>query len=251
MREVNNLAVTLSMMVAFGLPWPEILYRSAFALVLNILAYLINDYCDISVDLTSPQKNQLQVQLMAQNRGATLGALVSLALLLTAGGLLHSWHLVIAFLSSALVVLLYSAWLKSRPFVDLLLMIVAGATGTMIGIPAYSPLGWKLLGLLALFSGCYESIQVIRDEPADRLKKVTTTAVFLGVKTTAWIYRLLIISAALFGLLLLRSPVPLALLLAAFVPLTPGQAARSWDMVRLILGSTWIGLMAQLYLGYL
>ena len=35
------------------------------------------------------------------------------------------------------------------------------------------------------------------------------------------------------------------------LPLSPERAARTWDMARVVSGSVWLALMAQVYLGYL
>lgn len=250
MREANNLAVSASMMVAFAMPWSDVAYRGLYALVLNVYVYLMNDYFDIDVDLASPGKNQRKTQYMADHRGAALGALVGLGAALLGAALLHSWLLVVAFASNTVVILVYSAWLKRVPIADLVLMAIAGGTMTMVGLPG-RPLGWTLIGLLALICASFEVIQVIRDEPADREKDVRTTAVLLGARRAGWIYRGLMVVAAGYGFLVVGSPVALVLLLAVPLPMTPQKAARSWDLVRVVAGSVWAALLVQIYLGYL
>lgn len=250
MREANNLAVTVSMMVAFALPWRDVLYRTGYALLLNVYVYLINDYCDIRVDLASEKKDHAKVRYMADHRGAALGALLGLGALLAAGALFHSWLLVGAFVANTVVITLYSAWLKRVPIVDLLLMAIAGGTMTIVGLPERQ-LGWLLLGLLSLLCASYEVIQVIRDEPVDRQSGVHTTAVLVGVRPAAWIYRGLMVGSAAYGFLVVGSLVPLALALGALLPLSPERAPRTWDMARIVSGSVWLALMAQVYLGYL
>ena len=249
-REANNLAVTATMMLAFHMPFSDIVYRVAYALLLNIYVYLVNDFWDITVDLGSKGKDQDKTRYMAENRGAAVGAVLGLALLLLVGSLVHSRLLVIAFVANTLMIHVYSAWLKKVPIADLLMMALAGASMTMVGLPD-KPLGWKLLGLLSLLSACYEVIQVVRDEPEDRAKGVRTTAVLLGSRASAWIYRAIMAGAAAYGFWVVGSPIGLALLLAVPLPLTPERASRSWDLARAVTGSVWLGLMAQLYLGYL
>jgi 4-hydroxybenzoate polyprenyltransferase len=249
-REANNLAVTATMMLAFHMPFADIAYRVVYALVLNIYVYLVNDFWDISVDLGSRGKDQEKTRFMAANRGAAVGAVLGLAALLLIGALVHSRLLVIAFVINTVMIHVYSSKLKKVPIADLLMMALAGASMTMVGLPD-KVLGWKLLGLLSLLSACYEVIQVIRDEPEDRAKGVRTTAVLLGSRTSAWIYRAIMAGAAAYGFWIVGSPVCLALVLAAPLPLTPERASRSWDLARLVTGSVWLALMAQLYLGYL
>jgi len=248
MREANNLAVTVSMMVAFALPWGDVLYRTAYALLLNIYVYLINDYCDIQVDLASDKKDQVKTRYMAQHRHAALGALLGLGALLLAGALWHSRLLLLTFAANTVLITVYSAWLKRVPLVDLVLMALAGGSMTMVGLPG-QPLGWYLIGLLCLLSAAYEAIQVIRDEPTDREHGVRTTAVLLGARWASWVFRGIMVGAAAYGHLVLGSPVVLGLLLAAPLPLSPRRASRTWDMVRVIGGLVWLGLLLQIFLG--
>jgi 4-hydroxybenzoate polyprenyltransferase len=251
MREANNIAVTFSMMIAFRLPPWVVAYRTCYALLLNMYAYLINDYFDIAVDLRAPDREQRKVQFMADHRPAARAALVGCAVALLAAALAHSPQLVIAFAAATLTVGLYSAWLKRVPGVDLLMMAVAGPAGTIIGIPDGRPLAWKLLGLLALISSSYQTIQIIRDEPIDRLNGTRTTAVALGPTRTAWVYRAILVAAAAYGTLYIASPLALLLVPAAFLPLTPDRATRVWDVARVVAGAVWLGLMVQVYFGWL
>jgi len=273
MREANNLIVSVSMMLAFGLPGCDLVYRTVYALLLNVYVYLINDYCDIKVDLASEKKDRAKVRYMAEHKGAALGALLGLGALLLGAALLHTWLLqaprVIvgyrcpppppgfarwvlptAFVANTVVIGAYSAWLKRVPVVDLVLMAVAGSTMTIVGLPG-RPLGWLLIALLGLLSAAYETIQVVRDEPSDRAHGVRTTAVLLGARRAAWIFRGIMVGSAVFGFLAIGSPVTFGLLLAAPLPLSPERAARTWDMVRIIGGLVWLGLLLQIYLGKL
>lgn len=250
MREANNLAGAVSMMVAFALPWRDVIYRTVYALLLNVYVYLINDYCDIKVDLASDKKDRGKTQYMADHKGAALGALCALGALLLGAATFHSRLLVLAFAANTVLITAYSAWLKRVPFVDLLLMALAGGTMTIVGLPQ-QPLGWLLIGLLCLFSAAYQAIQVIRDEPADREHGVRTTAVLLGAGRASWVFRAIMLGAAAYGFFVVGSPVPLGLLLALPLPLTPQRAIRTWDMVRVIGGVVWLGLLAQIYLGIL
>jgi 4-hydroxybenzoate polyprenyltransferase len=259
-REANNLFVTLSLMIAFHLAWWDVLWRGLFAVLLNCFAYLLNDYCDIEEDLASSLEPRPQVPLLDRNRGTARAALYGLGVALVAVAVGHALlpgpatqraMLPFALASSAAIVWSYSRWLKRIPMADLLAMGVAGATGTMIGMPRLTGLCLGLMAVLALFSASYEMIQVIRDEPADRARQVRTSAVVLGVRPTAWIFRVTMAGTAAFGTFVLGSPLLLVCAAAAAVPLTPQRAARSWDLVRVTLGLVWLGLIVQIFLGHL
>ena len=250
-REANNLLTSISLMLAFRLPWDDVLYRSIFGAVLNVYVYLINDYCDIDRDLASPQKDHGKARFMARNRGAAVGALVVLALLLVAGALNHSNLLLLAFAANTVVVYSYSAWFKRVPVADVLIMSVCGVTISLVGLPEGSMTGWRLVGLLGFICASFEVIQVIRDEPGDRRSGVNTTAVLLGARASAWIFRAIVLGAAAYGVWVIGSFVPLALLPAVLFPLTPQGASRTWDWCRALFGGVWAGLLIQVWLGYI
>lgn len=254
-REANNLAVTGSMMVAFGLPWPDLVFRGLFALLLNMYIYLINDVCDIRVDLASPGKDQDKTTFMAEHRGAALGAVIGEGLLLAVAAAVHAWLfgnglLPIAFVANTVIIVGYSQWLKRVPFVDVAVMALAGASTTMVGV-RNSPLGWKLLGILAILCAGYQVIQVIRDVPVDRKLGVRTTAVLMGAPRAAWLFRALVLVAAAYGFFGVGSFAALALAAGVFFPLDVDRAERAWDYARLLFGTVWLALLIQTYLGQL
>ncbi|MFH1131931.1 MAG: UbiA family prenyltransferase [Pseudomonadota bacterium] len=253
MREVNNLAVILSMMLAFRIALGDAFYRAIFALLLNMYAYLINDYYDVAIDLESPQKDQEKVRFLASNQRAAKHALWCLGAILAVGAAIHFlfwgvWLLAVAFVCSTVVVVLYSAWLKRIPIADLVVMAFAGASGTIIGIQN-RPLGWQLLGLLSLLCCGYQAIQVIRDEPTDRERGVRTTAVFLGAKRTVWVFRAIMLFSAAYCWGIVGSYLGLVLLVTVVIPMKSKNASKVWDAVRVVSGTVWLGIMAQVFLG--
>jgi len=268
-REANNALTTISLMVAFHLPWLDVGYRALYAVVLNVYIYLMNDYFDVELDLASPQKDQVKARFLAEHKGAGAGALIGLGLLLLGGAAAHSWLLVIAFGVNSFIVLIYSAWLKRKPMVDVVTMGLWGVSMALVGLPEVgSGLGWRLVGLLGLLCSCFEIIQVVRDEPGDRVTNIVTTAILLGSRGAAWLFRAMVVASAAYGSLLLSGQLPLlapfgraaaaapfpvaaALLVAAVLPLTPERADRTWDLCRLLFGAVWAALLAQVYFGYL
>ncbi|MBW2276468.1 MAG: hypothetical protein JRF63_03185, partial [Deltaproteobacteria bacterium] len=55
--EMANMFAAGAIMFALRLGWDDIAVRLGFGLLLNLLAYLTNDYCDVNQDLTSPNKD--------------------------------------------------------------------------------------------------------------------------------------------------------------------------------------------------
>lgn len=277
-REANNLLTSASLMVALGFAGLDVAYRTLFAALLNVFIYLQNDYYDIELDLASPQKDQAKARFMADHRGAARAALAALATLLLLSALLHSTVLLIAFAVNALVVFVYSAWLKRWPLVDVAMMGIWGVTMAMVALPpgalpagiegalaspiqlpwlaassaatvAQLALAWKLILLLGLLCAAFEVIQVVRDEPGDRETKIVTTAVLLGARGAAWLFRAIVVGTAAYGLFVVGAPVSLVLLVAVALPLTPERADRTWDLCRILFGLAWVAILALVWLG--
>jgi len=279
-REANNLLTSASLMFALGLGAVDLAYRTLFAALLNVFIYLQNDYYDIELDLASPQNDQAKAGYIAEHRGAARGALAGLAALLILLALLHSSVLLVAFVVNAAIVLVYSAWLKRWPLVDVAMMGLWGITMAMVALPlgslpfgieaalpgalripalsagaaatpAQIALAWKLLVLLGLLCSAFEVIQVVRDEPGDRETKIVTTAVLLGTRGAGWLFRAILVGTAVYGALGIGAPIALALLVAVALPLTPARADRTWDLCRVLFGLTWVAILALAWLGRL
>ena len=92
---------------------------------------------------------------------------------------------------------------------------------------------------------------VSRTISASPTSGVTTTAVLLGASGAAWIFRGIVLAAALYGYLVIGTPFALALLVALVLPLTPQQASRTWDICRLLFGGVWGALLVLVFLGHL
>jgi 4-hydroxybenzoate polyprenyltransferase len=245
-REANNLLTTFTLMLALALPALDIAARTFFAVVLNVYIYLMNDFFDVEIDLASPTKDPRKTRFLSENRASALLALAALGVVLLGLALLHSPFLVGVFAANTVIVLVYSAWLKRFPVVDVLLMTLWGASMASAGVPPGSVLGWKLVGLLALLCASFEVIQVIRDEADDRATGIVTTAVLLGSGRAAWIFRAIVALSAAYGVLVLGSLSALGLLLGVLLPLAPSKADRSWDLARVLFGALWLALLVQI-----
>jgi 1,4-dihydroxy-2-naphthoate octaprenyltransferase len=98
-----------------------------------------------------------------------------------------------------------------------------------------------LLGQLGLFSGVFESIQILRDHDEDERAGVRTTAVALGVDRTKLLLRVLLVAAGAYAGLVYHPALALVpLLLAASRIPEPSQMAVYWNRVRLGLGLVFV-----------
>lgn len=234
-------------MVALRLAWPDILYRGCFALLLNIYVYLINDFCDVKIDISAADKDRNKTAFLMENQKAAKAALFSLALILGFAGILHSPVLFICFLANTAVVYSYSVWFKRMPYLDITAMVVCGITMSMAAIPPNSMIAIKYFGLLGLICAAFEVVQVIRDEPEDRRAGICTTAVRLGAFRARLIFIFLTLSAAAYAYFLIHSLAGFIFLLAPTVTLSSKNASRAWDILRLIFGTAWLLMMAELW----
>jgi 4-hydroxybenzoate polyprenyltransferase len=139
--------------------------------------------------------------------------------------------------------------LKRRPFVDVLAMTAWGLAMPLVGVPLGAEAGWPLLVQLALFSGAFETIQVVRDHDADRLRGVQTTAVVLGPALTQRLTRLLCLLSAIWAGAAFHPAFALPALLASALPMPPADAHRTWNRVRLLFGLTLVVECAWVWAG--
>lgn len=244
-REAGNLVTSMTLAAALRLPAWDLAVRLVFGALLNLWVYLVNDLLDVDIDLRAPGRDQGRVQFLADNVRVGWGVTVVLSLLLLGMGAVHSPGLVVAFVSTALIILAYTRVLKHHPVADLLAMTAWGLSMALVGFPLSSAAGLRFAGMLGILCTITEAIQVIRDFESDRAAGVRTTAVVFGTVATAWIARALIVAAAAYGALVLSRLASGVFLLALFVPLTNAPAARSWDGLRVVFGLGWLLLLAD------
>ncbi len=237
--EMANLAGAVAIMFVLRLPPSEALLRTAFAFLLNALVYLNNDYLDVAVDAQTPDKDARKVAYLQAHLGTAralqwaLGA-VLLVLAAQASGL---W---LGLLLGGGVCILYSAWLKHMPALDIAAMAVWGFAMPLCGTPLHSALGLLLAAQLGLMSAVFEAIQVIRDHDADRAAGVRTSAVALGTEKTLLLARGLMVLGALYAALVLHPIAGAIAALALLVPLAGGRADAYWTRIKLVYGVAWL-----------
>lgn len=246
--EMANMFAAVAIMLALRLPLAEMAVRVLFGFLLNLLAYLTNDYCDVDQDLASPNKDQVKARYLKDHMGAALGVQIALVLIMVGIALWWSPGLLVALVAGGGICWVYSWKLKRLPYVDVLAMITWGAAMPLIGFPLDVALGWVLVGQLALFSACFESIQVIRDHDEDVASGVRTTAVRLGVPATKVLLRVLMVSSAAYAALLIHRWIGLLLLVSLVLPLKQERAGVYWNRQRAIMGVVWLALVAWLWL---
>jgi 4-hydroxybenzoate polyprenyltransferase len=244
--EMTNLAGATSIALALHLPWPEVLYRTAFAFALNAFVYLNNDYLDATDDLRAPTRNNAKTRFLVEHMDAALAAQCALIVLLVTAALAFDVDLLAALVFGGGTCVWYSAKLKRVPYVDVVAMAAWGLGMPMCGFPLASTLGWALGVQLGAFAAVYETIQVMRDADQDAAAGIRTTGVVLGAERTRRLSRALMALACVFAALVLH---PVAALIAATALLVPldGDVERRWTRVKLAYGAAWLFLCAWIF----
>jgi 4-hydroxybenzoate polyprenyltransferase len=248
-REMGNLATSVALAVALALPWPELLYRAAFAALLNVFVYLVNDCFDVAIDLRAPGRDNARTRFLAEHLRTAWVTCAALALGLCAMGAAWSVGLLVTAVVNIAVIAAYSKSLKHRPFWDVIAMGLWGVSMAMAAFPLDRADAWRLVGLLGALSMVTECVQVLRDEASDRAAGVRTTAVVLGAGVTRGVTRALVLVAAGYGAVMIH-PLGAVLALGALVDLRPEAVNRSWDKLRALFGVTWLALLALQRLGH-
>jgi 4-hydroxybenzoate polyprenyltransferase len=247
--EMANIAGALAIAVACHLSWSEIGFRGLFAFLLNLLVYLNNDWYDLDDDLSAAAKDQVKNTYLAAHLGAGLVAQLGLLALLVTLALWWGGNLLLALIAGAGVCWAYSAGLKRVPVCDVLAMIAWGMAMPLCGLAPGHPEGWLLLGQLGLFSGVFESIQVIRDHDTDASAGVRTTAVALGLPRAYVLVRVLLIGSAIYAAWMFAWWIAILPLLAALLPISRPNIDRYWHGVRVLLGLALLAEAALVYMG--
>lgn len=244
--DMTNIVASVSIMFLFSFSFFEIFLRTIFSFVLNILVYLNNDYNDIIQDSRTTD-NIEKVTFLARNRNLTfwLQFVIFLALFLLAASL--NIELLIPLITGAGSAALYSAQLKKIPIIDILSIGLWSIGMTLVAFPLNKFIGWILAIQLGLFGAALQAIQLLRDLETDKIANVTTTAVYFGKINTIKIAKILILAAALYGVLLLHKYLALGILIAVVIPIKTDNFELYWDQVRLIFGLVWIGTLIWLY----
>jgi 4-hydroxybenzoate polyprenyltransferase len=247
--EMANLAGAAAIMLALRLPALEIAVRLCFGAVLNLLVYLNNDWCDREDDAAAAGREQDKTGFLREHPAAAVRAQLYLSGLLAGFAVIWGGGLGRAFVLGAGICWAYSAWWKRRPFVDVLAMTAWGFAMPMIAVPPGADAGWPLLVQLALFSGAFETIQVVRDHDEDRERGVQTTAVVLGPALTQRLTRLFCLLSAIWAGAAFHPLFALPALLASAMPMPPSHATRTWNRLRVLFGIVLVAECALVWSG--
>jgi 4-hydroxybenzoate polyprenyltransferase len=245
--EMANMAAAGSMAVALRLPILDIAVRVLFAFLLNALVYLNNDYIDVAIDLQSSGKDNEKSRYLANNMRAALWAQLMMLALLVLIAIAYDVGLLVPLIAGGGICWWYSAKLKHAPPWDIVAMMIWGVTMPLVGAPVTNMLGWALSLQLGLFSGVFETIQVMRDADEDAKEGVRTTGVMLGVKRSGTLARALMVLCTLYAAMVLHPWVAAVTIIALLIPCDPRDIEKYWTRVKLVYGVAWLMLCAWVF----
>lgn len=239
--EMANLGGTFALALALHLPPFEVALRLVFGLLLNILVYLNNDYLDGDADLTAGSRDHDKTDFLMRHRAAAMRAQLGLVGVLAAMAWWHDGGLGLGLVLGGGVCFAYSLVLKRRPVVDVLAMMAWGVAMPLCGVPSDRLAeAMPLLVLLGLFSGVFESIQVVRDLDEDRARGVRTTAVVWGRGPTLLLMRVLASAAAVHAWQSFGLAVAIPIAWAAARPIGDTQPTALWNRMRALCGLAFV-----------
>jgi 4-hydroxybenzoate polyprenyltransferase len=238
--EMANMAGAVSIALALRLSPLEVIVRGGFVFILNALCYLNNDYVDVAIDLKSADKDASKARYLADHMRAAFGAQLALVAILLGIAIVFDLGLLVPLIGGGGICWWYSAKLKHMPYLDILAMIIWGVTIPMCGTPLTNLLGVSMTLLLGLFSGVFESIQVMRDADEDAEEGVRTTGVVLGKKKTLALARALMVLCTVYAALFMHPAAAAISAGALFVPFTEANIERYWTRVKLVYGVSWL-----------
>lgn len=246
--EMANMVAAASLAVAFRMSVVDIAVRVLFAFLLNALVYLNNDYIDVAIDLQSGGKDAEKSRYLAQNMKAAMWAQLMMLAALAVLSFFYDPGLLVPLLAGGGICWWYSAKLKHSPPWDIVAMMIWGVTMPLVGAPVTSLLAWALALQLGLFSGVFETIQVMRDAEEDAKEGVRTTGVVLGTKRAGHLARALMVLCTVYALLVLHPLAAGITLVALFIPCRDDAIEQYWTRIKLIYGVAWLLLCGWVFM---
>jgi 4-hydroxybenzoate polyprenyltransferase len=244
--EANTIITNFLMLLAFNFSIYDILFRMGITVYANVLAYFINDYIDIEIDLAANNKNNKKALFLKQHKHLALVLIICLITTLLIISLIYNQSVCFAVILVFFVIFIYTNELKKRPYLDIIGCFFWGISLPWIALPDVSWNSIKYILLLGLFSSCTEIVQCIKDFEFDKSCGVRTTPVVIGIQKSFIFIRLLFVVSAFYSILVLHHWAGTLLLLLIFLD-TKQEMPKYWMKLRIVFGIVWLILMSQLY----
>jgi len=244
--EANTLFTNFVLLIAFHFSLADFIIRMAVTFYVNMLAYFINDFIDVDVDLAAEGKDHAKALFLKENKRTALALIVCLSVALLVFTLFYSTSVCFGIIFVVFVIFIYTDYFKTRAYWDIFGCFLWAISLSWIAIPDFSFEGIKLILLLGLFSCCTETAQCIKDYESDKKYGLKTTPIVLGISRTFLMVRILYVVAALYTIFILRQPVGFLVLVPIFFS-TSQLITRYWLKLRIVFGIVWLVIMVRVY----
>ncbi len=244
--EANTIVTNFLLLIAFHTSVSDFIIRMGVTIYANILAYFVNDYIDVDLDLTAENKNYEKALLIKQHKRTALILIVILFTGLLIFCLFYSPSVCFGVILVFFVIYIYSDALKQIAIWDVIGCFFWGIALPWIAIPDFSWHGIQLIILLGLFSSCTEIVQCIRDYEFDKRNGLNTTSVVYGISKSFLFIRVLLVVCSIYTLLVLRRWEGFLLLLPILFN-TQQEISTYWMKLRISFGIVWLLIMYHQY----
>jgi len=148
--------------------------------LLSSLIYIINDLVDVEADRKHPQKRERPIPAGILKISTARAACVILALVVFIPAIFLSPYFTLFCLAYLLLNLVYSAWLKHAPIIDVMILasfyvIRVGAGASLIEVHRFSPWLYVFTTFLALYLGIGKrraELNLLADEANEHRKSL-------------------------------------------------------------------------------
>lgn len=246
--EANSLVTNFTLLIAFRMSAADVFVRMVVTFFLNILAYFINDFIDVEIDLSSATKNRAKALYIREHRRTAFALIGSTSAGLLLFTLFYSTSVCFGVLLALLTTVLYTHYFKRMAFLDILGCFVWGIAMAWPAIPDFSREGFRLVVLIGLFAASFEVVQCVKDCEEDRRCNLRTTPIAVGIPASFLIVRSLYVLSAVYTVFVLREMQGLILLLPVFFK-TDKRMETYWLQIRLVFGFVWVTIMVRLFYG--
>ncbi|MFC1592154.1 UbiA family prenyltransferase [Thermodesulfobacteriota bacterium] len=246
--EANTILTNFLLLLAFHFSALDFAIRMGVTIYVNILAYFINDFIDVEVDLAAVDKDYDKALFIKQNKRHAFALIICMSFSLLVFTLFYSKSVCFGVIMVLFVIFIYTDYFKTRAFLDVLGCFFWALALAWIAIPDFSPYAIKLIVLLGLFSMCTEMVQCVKDYEEDKKYGLRTTPIVIGIPRTFLFARIIYVLSTLYTLFVLQQWVGLLLLLPLLFR-TGQEMPRYWMKLRLVYGFVWLVVMATTYFG--
>jgi len=246
--EANTIFTNSLLLIAFHFRTTDFIVRMFVTVYVNVLAYFINDFIDVEIDLKAEDKDHAKALFIKENKRTAFALIVFMSTFILIFTLFYSKSICFGVILVLFVIFIYTDYFKNRAYLDIFGCFLWGMALPWIAIPDFSLEGIKYILLLGLFSCCTEIAQCVKDYESDKKYGLKTTPIVLGIPKTFLLAKVIYVVAAAYTLFVLRQFAGLFILIPVFFS-TSQPVTQYWFKLRIVFGMVWFVIMVRIYFG--